>query len=70
MCLSRRKEYTLSLRQGKKFLYKAVSPLEAVRPIPVLVRKCSRPNAHSSVAKWRSKNCMLKIAFPNMYKRL
>lgn len=36
MCFSRRKEYTLSLKQGKKFSYKAVSPLEAVKALFLL----------------------------------
>lgn len=45
-------KYMLSLKQGKIFPHKVMSPAQAVRTPYPLVKKCSRPKAHSFVAEW------------------
>lgn len=55
--LKQDREYTLSLKLGKRFPHKAVNPVLAARTLYLLVRKCSRPKAHSYGAELGLKNC-------------
>lgn len=52
---------------GKKiFPHEVTSPAQAVRILHLLVRKYSKPKAHSYVAKRGLKDCMHETAFLNM----
>lgn len=55
--LSRLKEYTLSLKQGKIFPHNMISLAQVVWTFDPLVGKYSEPTAHPFVAKQRSKDC-------------
>lgn len=63
--LSRTKKYTLSITQGRIFPHKAISSAQALRALYLFLRKYSRPKAHSYMAKWKLKDHMHGLTFPN-----
>lgn len=62
-CLSRTMGYILHMKQGKTVPCKVLNPAQAMWAFHLLVRKWSRPKAHSYLANWRLKNGMLGTAF-------
>lgn len=50
--LSRTKEHSLSVKQGKIVPYEMIKPAQAMWTLHLLVKKCSRLKPHSYVAKW------------------
>lgn len=61
--LSRTKEYMMSLKQGKIFPYKVINPAQAVWAFYLLMRKRSRPKAHSYVASGGWKSMHMRLLF-------
>lgn len=65
--LKQNKGTLLESEIGKKiFPHEVTSPAQAVRILHLLVRKYSKPKAHSYVAKRGLKDCMHETAFLNM----
>ena len=60
--LTQKKRAYIGLVTGKDILTQVISPAQTVRALHLLVRKCSRPKAHSYVTEWGQKTACI---FPN-----
>lgn len=48
--------------------YSPQKVIQIMWALSLLVKKCSRPEAHSYAAEWASKDCSLNTSFPNIIK--